>query len=406
VSERVRTPVGRESTVRVGLGLTTVATLAAVVAVCAGLFRGDFTETVPLTVVTPRAGLVMNPDAKVKMLGVEVGRVSSISDRSDGQAVLQLAMDPAKMPRIPSNVSVDIASTTVFGAKFVELIPPTGTEGPPLHSGQVLQGNHVTVEIDTLFERLTGLLSSVEPDKLNATMSAISSALGGRGRKIGDAFADLDALLARWEPSLPTFEHELETAPAVINAYADAAPDLAATIRSTTTISRSIADQQQNLDALLISAAGLGDVGTDVLGANRQPLTDVLHLLVPSTDVVNRNRAGLSCGLGGFAPIMDSPPNPVPGVPASLSFTPGIERYRYPSSLPKVAAKGDPHCADLGLPDLPFQGKPKFLVTDIGANPWQYGNQGVLLNSDGLKQALFGPLDGPPRNTAQIGQPG
>ena len=49
---------------------------------------------------------------------------------------------------------------------------------------------------------------------------------------------------------------------------------------------------------------------------------------------------------------------------------------------------------------------PPYVVADIGANQAQYGNQGILLNSDGLKQALFGPIDGPPRNTAQIGQPG
>ena len=36
----------------------------------------------------------------------------------------------------------------------------------------------------------------------------------------------------------------------------------------------------------------------------------------------------------------------------------------------------------------------------------RYGNQGILLNSDGLKQFLFGPIDGPPRNTIQIGMPG
>ena len=36
----------------------------------------------------------------------------------------------------------------------------------------------------------------------------------------------------------------------------------------------------------------------------------------------------------------------------------------------------------------------------------QYGNQGILLNSEGLKNWLFGPIDGPPRNTAQIGMPG
>ena len=43
-----------------------------------GLFQGSFTETVPVTVISQRAGLVMNPDAKVKMRGVQVGKVASI----------------------------------------------------------------------------------------------------------------------------------------------------------------------------------------------------------------------------------------------------------------------------------------------------------------------------------------
>ena len=52
---------------------------------------------------------------------------------------------------------------------------------------------------------------------------------------------------------------------------------------------------------------------------------------------------------------------------------------------------------------MPFEYRPPFLVADVGANPCRYGNQGILLNSDALKQLLFGPIDGPPRNTAQIG---
>ncbi len=104
-----------------------------IVGLSVGLFRGSFTETVPLTVVSERAGLVMNPDAKVKMRGVQVGTVSSIESRPDGMAVLHLAMDPAQLKRIPSNVQVDIASSTVFGAKFVQLqnpADPSGRAGP------------------------------------------------------------------------------------------------------------------------------------------------------------------------------------------------------------------------------------------------------------------------------------
>jgi hypothetical protein len=58
------------------------------------------------------------------------------------------------------------------------------------------------------------------------------------------------------------------------------------------------------------------------------------------------------------------------------------------------------------MPDVPYEGRPPYVVADIGVNPFKYGNQGVLLNSDGIKQWLFGPIDGPPRNSAQIGQPG
>ena len=85
-------------------------------------------------------------------------------------------------------------------------------------------------------------------------------------------------------------------------------------------------------------------------------------------------------------------------------FQLGVERYRYPANLPKVAATGGPQC--LGAAERAPEYRPPLLVADVGANPAQYGNQGILLNSDGLKQMLFGPIDGPPRNTAQIGQPG
>lgn len=124
-------------------GLATVLVIALIVAVAVGLFRGDFTQSVPVTVVSPRAGLVMNPDAKVKMRGVEVGKVAAIDVRSNGDAVLHLAMDPSQIRLIPSNVLVDIASTSVFGAKFVELVPPEQPSSESLQPHQVLEGKQI-----------------------------------------------------------------------------------------------------------------------------------------------------------------------------------------------------------------------------------------------------------------------
>ncbi|BBX12818.1 MULTISPECIES: MCE family protein [Mycobacteriaceae] len=385
-------------------GLATVAVAAATVALAVGLFRGSFASTVPVTVLSSRAGLVMNADAKVKLHGAQVGSVRSIESLPDGRAALHLAMDPAYMDVIPANVRVDIASSTVFGSKYVELIPPADPATGSLQRGQVLHGDHVTVEINTVFERLSQVLSRIEPTKLNETLGALSTALDGRGDRIGQMMADLDAFLARVDPSLTAMEHELSVAPRVVEAYADAAPYLVTTADAATRMSDVAVSEQHHLDALLISVIGLADTGNDVVGTNRRAITDTMALLGPTTDLTNQYHEALTCGLGGAVQLANAPGTPLPGGLLLQTVVLGQERYRYPQNLPKVAATGGPQCTD--LPKVGFQKRPPFVITDVNANPAQYGNEGILLNSDGLKQLLYGPIDGPPRNSAQIGHPG
>jgi phospholipid/cholesterol/gamma-HCH transport system substrate-binding protein len=395
----------KSSAVRPLTGLAMIIVLGLIVVLAISLFRGSFTPTTSVTVISDRAGLVMNNDAKVKMRGVEVGKVRSIEARPDGTAAIHLAMDPNQLHLIPANVAVDIASQTVFGAKSVQLEPPPDPSPQRLHEGQVIQSQHVVVEINTVFQQLVAILDKIDPVKLNQTLGAISKAFNGRGDKLGKTITDFNAFLAKIEPSLPNLSHDIETAAPVFAAYADAAPDLITTVESSTTISRSIVDEEQNLDAFLVSSIGLADVGNDVIGGNRQALSDTLHLAVPTTDLLSRYHEALGCGLGGLVPFARSVPQ-FSSVLVSAAITLGVERYRYPQDLPKVAAKGGPYCKELGLPELPPEFRPPLLITDSGTNPVKYGNQGILLNSDALKQWLFGPIPGPPRNTGQIGQPG
>jgi phospholipid/cholesterol/gamma-HCH transport system substrate-binding protein len=397
---------GSSGYVRPLAGLGTVVALAAIVVLAVTLFRGTWTPTEPVTVISDRAGLVMNNDAKVKMRGVQVGHVESIESKPDGTAAIHLAMDPKQLHLIPSNVNVDIESSTVFGAKFVNLVPPPDPSAQKLRPGQVIQSQHVMVEINTVFQQLVSVLDKIDPVKLNQTLGAIATAFNGRGEKIGRTLTDFNAFLAKIEPSLPNLSHDIEAAVPTLNAYADAAPDLVATVQNSTQLSRSIVDEQQNLDSFLVSSIGLADVGNDVIGGNRQALTDVLNLLVPTTDLLSRYHESLYCSIAGLAYLGKWPHLQLPGVVVSAGLTLGVERYRYPQDLPKVAAKGGPYCKELGLPELAPEFRPPFVVADVGSNPNKYGNQGILLNSEGLKNWLFGPIDGPPRNTAQIGMPG
>jgi phospholipid/cholesterol/gamma-HCH transport system substrate-binding protein len=313
-------------------------------------------------------------------------------------------MDPSRLDAIPANAIVHIASSTVFGAKGVQFLFPDNPSSESLRAGQVLDAAHVTVEVNTVFEQLTSVLSKVEPAKLNETLGAIASALNGRGEKIGQTLSDLDTFLAKLEPSLPALNHDLEVAPEVVRAYADAAPDFVSIADNSARISDTLVDQQQNLDAALVSVIGLADIGNQVLSENRQPLTDVLHLLVPTTDLTNQYNQALYCGIAGMLPLAQGAPLKDPGVVVLAGFLWGQDRYRYPMDLPKAGAKGGPECT--GLPHLPFEAVAPFVVADVGTNPWARTNPGIVLNSDGLKRILFGDIDGPPRNSAQIGQPG
>lgn len=390
--------------IRLLLGLTTVAVIAALVTGAVVLFRGGVAPTASVTVISPRAGLVMNPDAKVKLHGAQVGKVVAIDTLPDGQAALRLAMNPADLQLIPSNTGVEIASSTVFGAKFVQLVPPPEPSENSMYAGQVLDATHTTVEINTVFEQLVSVLAQIQPEKLNETLGAMAQAIDGRGDKLGQTLVDLDAMLAKFAPSLGTLSHEIAVAPQVFNAYADAGPDLVESMRSAVRLSDTVVDRRNDLDALLVSAIGLADVGNEVVSTNSAGVSDAMRLLVPTTNLLNQYNPALNCVLKGMVPLAMGPPQPLPGVMLLDSFLLGTERYRYPGNLPKVAATGGPQCQ--GLPEVGFEQRPPFVVTDIDANPAQYGNQGILLNSEGLKQALYGPLDGPPRNTPQIGQPG
>ncbi|MGE2719469.1 MCE family protein [Mycolicibacterium celeriflavum] len=396
---------GARSYRRPAAGLIAVLGVIAVVAVAVAMFNGAFTPSAPVTVMTDRAGLLMNRGAKVKLNGAQIGTVAAVDETRDGRAQLTLAIEPARLGLIPDNVRVEIGANTVFGAKSVEFFPPARPSGVTLRAGQILDSEHVTVETNTIFTELNSVLSQIDPVQLNETLGAISTAFSGRGETFGKSLSDFNEFLAQIEPSLPALDRELLMFPQVAAGYADAAPDLMTVFANASAISRTLVDEQSNLDRFLVSAIGLADTGNDVIGGNQESLANLLHLMVPTTDLTNEYHEALNCSLTGILTnFVAKPPAPVPGVNDIGALVLGIERYRYPQDLPKVAATGGPQCR--GQLPLRYNEFPAKVVADVGTNPARYGNQGLLLNSDGLKQWLFGPIDGPPRNTAQYGQPG
>lgn len=331
-------------------GLTFVLSLAAVVAIALTMFAGGFQSNDAIYVDAPRAGLVMDKDAKVKMRGVEIGTVKSITYTGDG-ARLQLAISPDQLRMVPSNAGVDIASTTVFGAKYVNFTPPRQPSGESLRPGQTVDARHVTVEFNTLFQQLTEVLAKVNPEKLNATLTALGTALQGRGDKLGQLLSDSDAYLKDINPSLPALRRDLRSTAGVTNIYADTAPDLLRTTNNATVTSKSIVDEEHNFDMMLANLTGLVDTTQPILNDNKKPLITALDLLRPTADLLYQDRASLPCVINAFGDNWALYQRIFGGTGQGLlldaGFMPGGEPYHYPQDLPKVNASGPVVCENL-----------------------------------------------------------
>src|SRR5262249_40100285 len=153
--------------------LILIAVIVAIIVTTVVLFTGKFNSYVPVTLTSERAGLVMESGAKVKMRGVQVGRVAGIEGGHE-PVRLKLELFPDQVKYIPANVGAQIKATTAFGAKYVDLIYPDNPGRKRIAAGDVLVSRNVSVEVNTVFQNLVDVLHKIDPAKLNAVLTAFA----------------------------------------------------------------------------------------------------------------------------------------------------------------------------------------------------------------------------------------
>ncbi|MEY2518172.1 MAG: phospholipid/cholesterol/gamma-HCH transport system substrate-binding protein, partial [bacterium] len=248
-----------------GVGSLVIAALIFVLVY--GQFRGDYTPKTSLTMLASRAGLVMDPGSKVTYNGVEIGRVDTISEIvRDGKPAAKFTLDvyPRYLSLIPSNVNVDIKATTVFGGKYVSLTTPQSPSPQKLTAQSVIDARSVTTEINTLFQTITSISEKVDPVKLNLTLSAAAQSLAGLGDRFGQSIVNANAVLDDVNPQMPQIRHDIQQLAGLGDTYANASPDLFDFLNNAVITSRTINQQQKDLDQALLSAAGFGNTGAEL----------------------------------------------------------------------------------------------------------------------------------------------
>ena len=341
-------------------------------------FSGTLRTTVPLTVISDRAGLVMEDGAKVKLRGVQIGEVASVDADADPAGTnlskLRLKIAPNDFQYLPNNVEAEIKSSTAFGAKYVDLIVPSeGASSRRLAPGAVLHSRNVTVEVNTVFENLESIVRAIDPAKLNGVLSALADGFRGKGDRIGQAITEGNRALLAVNPKMPTVRRDWQLFGKTTQAYSDAAQDILATLDSFSTTSVTITKNKTALDEVLLSAIGFADSGVNTIGGNQPNLVSAINLVAPTFELLNKYSATYTCTFQGAQWYLEHGGRDAMGgngkslmIDGGLLF--GDDPYRYPANLPIVQAKGGPggkpSCGS--LPDASANFPVKYLVTDTG----------------------------------------
>jgi phospholipid/cholesterol/gamma-HCH transport system substrate-binding protein len=350
-----------------------IALVVVLVTLSSALFNRSFTPHVPVTLTSDRSGLVMEPGAKVKLRGIDVGQVGSISGGKEPVS-LRLEIDASQTKYIPANVEAEIKATTAFGNKFVDLIYPDQPSPKRLSAGQVLHSRNVSTEVNTVFENIVNLLHQIDPSKLNAVLTTLADGLRGQGETIGESITAANRVLADLNPRSETLRRDWQSLAAVGDTYSAAAPDILATLNAVSTTSTTVTNNAKELDALLLNVIGLSNSGIDLIGPNKDSLVGAVNILEPTTSLLMKYNPTYTCMLVGAKWFLDNGGYDATGGHNGYSLITdsspllGKDPYIYPDNLPIVAAKGGPGgkpgCGS--LPDVTKAYPVRQMVTNTG----------------------------------------
>jgi virulence factor Mce-like protein len=259
------------------LGVLLIVLVLGLVTLSIAIYNKAFTPTVDVTLEADHTGNQLLVDSDVKVRGIIVGSVKSVTANADGATVV-LALSPNRVKQhdVPSNVRAQILPKTLFGEQYVSLVYPRHPAAP-IKAGDVIPQDRSKGALET--ERVLGdllpLLTAVQPAELNATLTALAEALHNRGRMLGETLVNFDKYLKQINPHTKQLVGDLVKLGKVSLEYNNLAPDIFSALQNLQASAKTLIARQSGLDSLLVDGTDASRVIGGFLAANEQRIIAV-----------------------------------------------------------------------------------------------------------------------------------
>jgi len=285
------------------LGAAFIALMLFLVWVTYAFFDKKFVSSEPVFITTQSTGVNLPQNADVKLRGMIVGEVRKIEPNGDG-VKLTLAMNPDLLKEVPRDVTAQILPKTLFGEKFVSLIPEKDASAAKLRPGDTITQASVPIEVEELLNDAYPLLTAVDPANLSYTLTAVSDALSGRGTELGETLVSLNSYLKELNPDVPQLVTDLDTLGTVADGYADAMPDLGRLLTNAVTTGNTVVEKKSELAAFFDEGSRLADTLTDFTAANADNLKTLSSQSRPFLEMLGDYSPTFPCFLGGLKELI------------------------------------------------------------------------------------------------------
>jgi phospholipid/cholesterol/gamma-HCH transport system substrate-binding protein len=283
-------------------GVAFLLSLVVVVGLAIATFQKKFTPVVMVTLMAERIGNQLQDNSDVKIRGLIVGEVRSITSTGNGASIV-MALQPDQVAGIPLNVSARILPKTLFGERYVDLVIPSAPSSQTIAEGDTISQDRtkVAIELERVFDDLLPLLRTVKPEKLAATLNALATALDGRGTQLGHDLVLADKYLAAINPKMPTIQADISRLADLASTYSDAAPDVLRMLKALTTTNATIVEKQNALAGFLAGTAGFANTATTFLNGNGDRIIQVGRVQRPTLALAARYAPEYPCFASGLA---------------------------------------------------------------------------------------------------------
>ncbi|QRY42733.1 MCE family protein [Mycolicibacterium boenickei] len=221
----------------------------------------------------------------VRIAGVEVGQVKSITVRDDSTVNVEFGLDTSVVLTDGNRVAIRYQNLT--GDRYMAIDEgPGGVEKVRPGSTIPLDHTQPALDINALVGGFRPLFKALNPDQVNALTGQLITAFQGQGDVVNSFLAQTAALTSTLADRDHLIGQVIDNLNTVLGALGEQSKGLDKTLDSVAQLVHGLAEQKENVANGIAYTNSATASLADLLGQARAPLNDTVHQLDRTASII------------------------------------------------------------------------------------------------------------------------